>query len=77
MSVNRTRVAVVTYSSVDRVMAQIDHVSAADAANHKCNLLERQIPDIGYSSGGTYTLGALAEAQRILGVSLSRGSMVI
>ena len=69
VSLNSSRVSVVTYSSVDRVMAQIDHISDPSEDNHKCNLMEAEIPGIGYSSGGTYTLGALAEAQRILQVN--------
>jgi CUB/sushi domain-containing protein len=30
---------------------------------HKCAILERALPAIEYSGGGTYTLGALLEAQ--------------
>ena len=30
---------------------------------HKCRLLDEELPAITYNSGGTYTLGALLEAQ--------------
>ena len=66
MSSNSTRVVVITYSSVDRVLRQVDHITPNgdtsdvkydDIAVHKCRLLDAEIPSITYNSGGTYTLG--------------------
>ncbi len=65
VSANTTRVAVITYSSVDRVTRQIDQISRPADENHKCRLLEVDIPQITYDSGGTYTLGALRQALEV------------
>ena len=40
VSLNATRVVVITYSSVDRVVRQIDHVSRPNPHLHKCHLLQ-------------------------------------
>ena len=77
VSAEAARVAVVTFSSKNRVVRHIDHVSpltghrdlSADGGGdprHKCRLLEQELPAIGYTGGGTYTLGALLEAQSVL-----------
>lgn len=68
VSLNATRVAIVTFSSVDRVLAQVDHVSQPSSSNHKCKLLQDQLPRVSYQSGGTYTLGALMKGLDILQV---------
>ena len=65
VSHNTTRVVVITYSSVNQVIRQVDHMSTPDIERNKCTLLEREIPGITYNSGGTYTLGALIEAQAV------------
>lgn len=46
-----------------QVIRHIDHVTQASEGNHKCSLLEVELPRIKYSGGGTYTLGAMIEAQ--------------
>lgn len=74
VSSQAARVAVVTFSSKNRVVRHIDHVSPPDPDEdvhqndhrHKCKLLEQELPAIGYTGGGTYTLGALLEAQSVL-----------
>ena len=66
VSHNTTRVVVITYSSVNQVIRQVDHMSVTDLHRHKCTLFEEEIPAITYNSGGTYTLGALLEAQKVL-----------
>ena len=65
VSHNTTRVVVITYSSVNQVIRQVDHMSFPDTKKHKCKLFEEEIPAITYNSGGTYTLGALLEAQKV------------
>lgn len=65
VSHNTTRVVVITYSSVNQVIRQVDHMSFPDEEQHKCKLFEEEIPGITYNSGGTYTLGALLEAQAV------------
>ncbi|XP_063877551.1 sushi, von Willebrand factor type A, EGF and pentraxin domain-containing protein 1-like isoform X4 [Scylla paramamosain] len=69
VSYNQTRVAVITFSSKHKVIRHIDHVTQASEQNHKCSLLERELPRIRYSGGGTYTLGALLEAQSIIALA--------
>ena len=65
VSHNTTRVVVITYSSVNQVIRQVDYMTSPDIDKHKCTLFEREIPSITYNSGGTYTLGALIEAQAV------------
>ncbi|XP_023320541.1 sushi, von Willebrand factor type A, EGF and pentraxin domain-containing protein 1 [Eurytemora carolleeae] len=62
VSYNSTRVVIITYSSVNQVIRQVDHMSVPVTTKHKCSLFESEIPAITYNSGGTYTLGALLEA---------------
>lgn len=63
---NRTRVALVTFSSRRKVIRHVDQISRPDPANDKCGLLQDVLPTVGYSGGGTYTYGALREAEAIL-----------
>ena len=63
VSFSNTRVAVVTFSSPERVKVQVDHISRPSNRHHKCSLLGEELPNIEYSGGGTYTLGALLKAQ--------------
>ena len=65
VSYNTTRVVVITYSSVNQVIRQVDHMTRPDTEQHKCKLFEEEIASITYNSGGTYTLGALLEAQEV------------
>ena len=65
VSLNTTRVVVITYSSVNQVMKQVDYMTQPDITQHKCKLFEDEISSISYNSGGTYTLGALLEAQEV------------
>lgn len=41
----------------------IDHITSPSRTNHKCGLLQYELPSIKYTGGGTYTRGALLEAQ--------------
>ena len=66
VSLNTTRVVVVTYSSVSHVMKQVDHITQPDVNQHKCKLFEDEMVSITYNSGGTYTLGALMAAHEVL-----------
>lgn len=68
VSFNTTRVVVVTYSSKDQVIRQVDHISSPSPHFQKCFLLDEEIPAISYNSGGTYTLGALEQALDVLQV---------
>ncbi|XP_052871110.1 sushi, von Willebrand factor type A, EGF and pentraxin domain-containing protein 1-like, partial [Anopheles cruzii] len=65
VSVNRTRVALVTFSSRRQVLRHIDQISVPSAAQDKCSLLQDQLPAVGYSGGGTFTYGAMIEAELI------------
>ncbi|PSN51815.1 Sushi [Blattella germanica] len=63
VSENTTRVSVVVYSSPNNVVRHIDHISSPSPNKHKCGLLHYELPNIKYTGGGTYTRGALLEAQ--------------
>ena len=63
VDVNHTRVAVITFSSSQRVVRHIDYLDAKQKDRHKCRLLEDDLRKITYSGGGTYTLGAFLEAK--------------
>ena len=71
VSINTTRVVVITYSSVDRVIRQVDHMTQPNPNFHKCILLEEEIPSITYNSGGPYTLGAIMQAIDVFQVLFS------
>ena len=43
VSHNTTRVVVITYSSVNQVIRQVDHMSTPDIDKHKCTLFEKEI----------------------------------
>ncbi|XP_074641309.1 sushi, von Willebrand factor type A, EGF and pentraxin domain-containing protein 1-like [Tubulanus polymorphus] len=60
-----TRVAVITFASSHQIVRHIDFISNASIEHHKCSLLEEQLPEIQYTGGGTFTLGAMLEAQKI------------
>ncbi|KAG8226943.1 hypothetical protein J437_LFUL004661, partial [Ladona fulva] len=62
------RVALVTFSSKHRIIRHIDHLKPDPSGikNHKCSLMQEELPRITYTGGGTYTLGAMLEAEAIL-----------
>ena len=60
---NSTRVAVITFSSPSRVVREVDQISQPSETHHKCSILEEELPAIRYTGGGTFTLGAMLEAQ--------------
>ncbi|XP_069692830.1 sushi, von Willebrand factor type A, EGF and pentraxin domain-containing protein 1-like isoform X3 [Periplaneta americana] len=66
VSENATRVSVIAYSSPDNVVRHIDYITSPSSENHKCRLLHSELPSIKYTGGGTYTRGALLEAQAVL-----------
>ncbi|XP_053687129.1 sushi, von Willebrand factor type A, EGF and pentraxin domain-containing protein 1-like [Sabethes cyaneus] len=65
VSYNYTRVAVVTFSSQKKIFRHVDQISQSIEDNDKCMLLNYQIPKIEFSGGGTFTYGALKEAEGI------------
>ncbi|EGW02022.1 Sushi, von Willebrand factor type A, EGF and pentraxin domain-containing protein 1 [Cricetulus griseus] len=72
-----TRVAIVTFSSKNNVVARVDYISTSRAHQHKCALLSREIPAITYRGGGTYTKGAFQQAAQILRHSRENSTKVI
>jgi hypothetical protein len=70
---NTTRVAVITFSSKSRVVREVDQISESSGHHHKCSMLEDELPAIRYTGGGTYTLGAMQEAQVIPSAGLLTG----
>ncbi|XP_076231899.1 sushi, von Willebrand factor type A, EGF and pentraxin domain-containing protein 1 isoform X3 [Calliopsis andreniformis] len=61
-----TRVAIVTFGGRRNIKRNVDQISHSSDNNHKCYLLNKQLNNISYTGGGTYTRGALLEALRIL-----------
>lgn len=57
------RVAIITFSSSHRVHAVVDQLRNPSTEQHKCSLLNDDLPTITYVGGGTYTKGAFLEAQ--------------
>ncbi|KAK7501166.1 hypothetical protein BaRGS_00007651, partial [Batillaria attramentaria] len=66
VDLNTTRVAVITFSSREKVVRQVDHLTRPGRDKHKCSLLVEEIPRIKYVGGGTFTLGAFLEAKKVL-----------
>ena len=66
VSTEAARVSVITFSSKNRVVRHIDHMTFATVDKHKCWLLDQELPAIGYTGGGTFTLGAVMEAHKVL-----------
>ncbi|XP_046668707.1 sushi, von Willebrand factor type A, EGF and pentraxin domain-containing protein 1-like isoform X2 [Homalodisca vitripennis] len=62
VSYNDTRVALITFSSIGQVVREIDLMSHPNADLDKCSVLHHHAQ---YTGGGTYTLGAMREAQAI------------
>ena len=77
VSYETTRVVVITYSSVNQVIKQVDHMTRPDVNQHKCKLFEEEIASITYNSGGTYTLGALLEAQKVFNYARSSAKKAV
>lgn len=44
----------------------VNHLKDGEHEHEKCSLLHKELPNIKYSGGNTFTLGALLEAQNIL-----------
>ena len=60
-----TRVAVITFSSPNRVRRHVDYLTTPGQDNHKCALMHDHLPRINYAGGSTFTLGAMLEAEVI------------
>ncbi|XP_033303731.1 sushi, von Willebrand factor type A, EGF and pentraxin domain-containing protein 1-like isoform X1 [Bombus bifarius] len=61
-----TTVAIVTFGGRRHIRRNVDQISHTSDNNNKCYLLNKQLNNINYTGGGTYTRGALLEALRIL-----------
>ncbi|XP_053975953.1 sushi, von Willebrand factor type A, EGF and pentraxin domain-containing protein 1-like [Hylaeus volcanicus] len=61
-----TRIAIVTFGGRRNIRRNVDQISRTGDNDHKCYLLNKQLNNITYTGGGTYTRGALLEALRIL-----------
>ncbi|XP_038057936.1 sushi, von Willebrand factor type A, EGF and pentraxin domain-containing protein 1-like isoform X3 [Patiria miniata] len=65
VSPENSRVAVVTYSSCDKIYTDFDYINSPVGKN-KCTLLGTDLPRTYYRDGGTCTVGGLRRAQDIL-----------
>lgn len=57
-----TRVAIVTFGGRRNIRRNVDQISRGSEIDNKCYLLNKQLNNITYTGGGTYTKGALLEA---------------
>lgn len=57
-----TRVAIVTFAGRKNVHRNVDQISENEPNSQKCQLLGKQLGNIKYTGGGTFTMGALLEA---------------
>ncbi|KAB0799990.1 hypothetical protein PPYR_07870 [Photinus pyralis] len=62
---DHSRISVVTFSSKDSVITNIDGISKPGKRNNKCLLLNKELSNIRYIGGGTYTVGAFGAAKDI------------
>uniref|UniRef100_A0A1Y1M791 VWFA domain-containing protein n=1 Tax=Photinus pyralis TaxID=7054 RepID=A0A1Y1M791_PHOPY len=60
---DHSRISVVTFSSKDSVITNIDGISKPGKRNNKCLLLNKELSNIRYIGGGTYTVGAFGAAK--------------
>ncbi|XP_043278473.1 sushi, von Willebrand factor type A, EGF and pentraxin domain-containing protein 1-like [Venturia canescens] len=74
---NATRVAVVTFAGKRHILRHIDQISKTDNDQQKCQLLNKQLSNVSYTGGGTYTRGALLEALAILQSSREGSEKVV
>jgi len=58
-----TRVALITFSSPNRVRRHVDYLTTPSSENHKCALMHDHLPRVNYAGGSTFTLGAMLEAE--------------
>ncbi|XP_033110212.1 sushi, von Willebrand factor type A, EGF and pentraxin domain-containing protein 1-like, partial [Anneissia japonica] len=65
VSSDTSRVAIVSYSSEGQIYTRIDHITEPTDKN-KCTLLGQLDDALPFTSGGTYTLGALTQAETLL-----------
>ncbi|XP_015174373.1 PREDICTED: sushi, von Willebrand factor type A, EGF and pentraxin domain-containing protein 1-like isoform X2 [Polistes dominula] len=72
-----TRVAIVTFGGKRNINRNVDQISTTGKDNHKCYLLNKQLNNISYTGGGTYTRGALFEALDILEKGRKKAKKVI
>ncbi|XP_072114251.1 sushi, von Willebrand factor type A, EGF and pentraxin domain-containing protein 1 [Mobula birostris] len=72
-----TRVAIVTFSSKNNVVPRVDYITAPQYHQHKCSLLNEEIPAIKYRGGGTFTKGAFQQAAQILRYSRANSTKVV
>ncbi|CAH1985833.1 unnamed protein product [Acanthoscelides obtectus] len=62
---NHTRIAVVSFSSPNNVIKNIDGISTTTEDNNKCKLLNQDLKKVSYKGGQTFTLGAFEVAKDV------------
>ncbi|KAK5644039.1 hypothetical protein RI129_007884 [Pyrocoelia pectoralis] len=62
---DHSRIAVVTFSSKNSVITNVDEITIPNKENNKCLLLSKELKNIKYIGGGTYTVGAFGVAKDI------------
>ncbi|KAF5274861.1 hypothetical protein FQA39_LY07043 [Lamprigera yunnana] len=60
---NHSRIAVITFSSKNSVIKNVDEITIPTTQNNKCLLLNKELNSIKYLGGETYTLGAFETAK--------------
>ncbi|CAG9855886.1 unnamed protein product [Phyllotreta striolata] len=62
---NHTRIAVVAFSSSTNILKSIDEIGKRSKNHSKCSLLSKQLKNVKFKGGDTFTLGALKKAKEI------------
>nr|XP_022902897.1 sushi, von Willebrand factor type A, EGF and pentraxin domain-containing protein 1-like isoform X2 [Onthophagus taurus] len=74
---DHSRIALITYSSRNKIVKSVDEISKPKMENNKCLLLNKEIDNITYSGGDTFTLGAFETAKEIFQHSRNSSKKVL
>ncbi|KAK9871010.1 hypothetical protein WA026_009970 [Henosepilachna vigintioctopunctata] len=77
IDLNHTRVGIITFSSFENVLTNVDEISIPKNLNDKCLLLNKELPGVNYTGGETFTLGAFQKAQKIFEKSRNSSKKVL
>ncbi|XP_018333054.1 sushi, von Willebrand factor type A, EGF and pentraxin domain-containing protein 1-like [Agrilus planipennis] len=74
---DRSRIAIVTFSSKTNLVKNVDQISRPVRENNKCLFLNKELNQINFTGGGTYTLGAFRLAKEIFANSRNDSKKVL
>ncbi|XP_045479696.1 sushi, von Willebrand factor type A, EGF and pentraxin domain-containing protein 1-like [Harmonia axyridis] len=77
VDLNHTRVGIISFSSSDNVLKNVDEISIPRGENNKCLLLNKQLTAVNFVGGETFTLGAFQKSKEIFDNSRNSSKKVI